>query len=176
MYKKTITLDLSPHGISKTLQQLEAFTAWVEQKTSLLMSKLSQLGLDVARINFGSVMPYYNGGDKVKGAYSVEADLDVEPIENGYVIRASGHDVCFIEFGAGITYGEGYPGERPEGVVGIGQYGKGHGADPKGWWYLSDPVNNKYVHTRGNPPAAGMFAAEQTIRQQVYNIAKEVFA
>lgn len=168
MYKKTITLDLSSHGISKTIQQLEAFTAWVEQKTSLLMSKLSQLGLDVARINFGSVMPYYNNGN------GADATITVEPIENGYAIQASGEDVCFIEFGAGVTYGEGYSGNRPEGIVGIGEYGKGRGANPKGWWYKKE--GEDAVHTLGNPPAEGMFAAEQTIRQQVYNVAKEVFA
>ena len=71
-----------------------------------------------------------------------------------------------------MTYGEGYPGDRPEGVVGIGEYGKGHGKNP--WWNY--PTEVGWRRTKGNPPAAGMFAAEQTVRQQVYNIAKEVFA
>ena len=177
MYKKTITLDLSPQGVRRVADEVREFAIWVKQKTDELLARLADIGWKEAEVNFAAVMPYYNSGEVVDiGGAVTEANITVDRIENGYVIRASGHDVCFIEFGAGVTYGEGYPGDRPEEVVGIGEYGKGHGADPKGWWYLADPVNKRYQHTKGNPPAAGMFAAEQTVRQQVYNIAKEVFA
>ena len=168
MRKLEITLDLSPSGIRAAQRQIQAVSDWIESKTRQLLERLAEIGFQEARVMFNYAEAFYNNG---KGG--INADLTVEPIENGYAIRASGEDVCFIEFGAGVTYDTGYPGERPEGVVGIGEYGRGQGANPNGWNY---PAVDGWKHTKGNPPAAGMFAATQTIRQQVYNIAREVFA
>ena len=165
--KFVINVEWSPWGMRAAADALREFGVWAQQKQNELLSRLANIGLEEASIHFAYVRPFYNNGH-----YRFDAELSVEQIDNGYVIRASGEDVCFIEFGAGVTYGEGYPGDRPEGVVGIGEYGNKHGAEPKGWWF---PVDDSWERTFGNPPAAGMFAAEQKVRQQVYNIAKEVF-
>ena len=167
--KFVINVEWSPQGFRAAADALREFGVWAQQKQNELLSRLANIGLEEASIHFAYVRPFYNNGH-----HGFDAELSVEQIDNGYVIRASGEDVCFIEFGAGVTYGEGYSGNRPEGIVGIGEYGKGRGANPKGWWYKKE--GEDAVHTLGNPPAEGMFAAEQTIRQQVYNIAKEVFA
>ena len=81
---------------------------------------------------------------------------------NGFTVSCGGTQVLFTEFGAGHTLSHKTPmttndqniqvekAPRPIGVVGIGEYGKGRGKDPK--WYFSEsgliPQNNKN-HTSG---------------------------
>ena len=166
--KFVLDIDLSSQGIRESINRVREVEEWVSAKTDELMARLANIGWQDANINFMSVAPFYNNGNEMNATITVE-----RVSERHYVIRASGEDVCFIEFGAGVTYGSGYPGVLPDGVVGIGQYGKGQGANPRGWNY---PSGNGWKHTYGNPPAAGMFSAAQTIQQQVYQIAQEVFS
>lgn len=96
-----------------------------------------------------------------------------EPIENGYKIVAEGEEVCFIEFGAGVHYNgaEPYPLPRPEGIVGIGQYGKGLGRND--YWFYSDESGSHFTH--GTPAAMPMYNATKEILESIPQIANEVF-
>lgn len=101
-------------------------------------------------------------------------DTTVEVIErdNGYVVRAEGTTVLFIEFGAGVTYGGGHP-EEGELGMGPGTYpnGKGHWDDPNGWsFYDGETVQ----HTYGNPAAAPMYFARRRAESEIAKVVKEV--
>ena len=102
-----------------------------------------------------------------------DSDISVDEIENGYRITAKGKAVCFIEFGAGVYHNpsEPYPNPRPEGIVGIGEYGKGNGKR-QGWFFNMD---GETVFTRGTPAAMPMYYASEEIKDAVAEIAKEVF-
>ena len=92
---------------------------------------------------------------------------------NVVVIQANGKDVAFVEFGAGVRFGNGYPGERPEGIVGIGEYGKKKGRNPKGWWYTGD--DGASHHSYGNPPAMVFYETTLELMEIFEDIAREVF-
>lgn len=169
MRKVVVDMDLSRESIRAGIKEIREFQKWLNIVSGDLTQRLAQEGYNVAAINFASVTPLYDS----RSGYA-DVDLNVRFIgKHKAAIRASGKDVCFIEFGAGVTMGQGYPGERPSGVVGIGDYGKKQGGNEKGWWFTDN--TKKSVHTYGNPPAAAMFDAQQTICRRVEAIAKEVF-
>lgn len=108
--------------------------------------------------------------------YAGDNDVVVryEMNENEAKIIASGSSVLFIEYGTGVAYPE-----HPTGKYKHGTYGKGLGANPKGWYYYGSagnlgevPANPELakkglIHTKGNPPAAIMYNAEKRIREQI---------
>lgn len=162
MRKITITLD--DKSISNAIKELNRYKKWVDEKTKLLIEKLSIIGAHEASARFVSAM--YDGDNDVA--------VEVGPTENGWVITASGEAVCFIEFGAGVYHNpsEPYPNPRPDGVVGIGEYGQGKGKR-QAWGYYDD---GELVITRGNPAAMPMWYATQEMEREVLRIAREVFA
>lgn len=110
--------------------------------------------------------------------------------QGGYFIRAVGESVWFLEYGAGVYYqGEGYPGEKPEGVSPIGTYGKGHGSEDY-WFFYPDGTpelsaggqqteNRKGVSTssyitHGNPPCAAMYFAAEYIKAESRRMIEEL--
>ncbi len=162
---KTIDVELTPEGVEKCLRELKEYFEWVERKTNEIREKLAIIGAQEASIRFASAM--YDG---VNDVY-----IDVQKVgENAWKIVAQGDAVCFIEFGAGVHFNgvEPYPKPRPQGVVGIGEYGLGLGKYD-GWYYLDD--KGELVYTHGNPAAMPMYYAGQEMRRQLLAIAKEVF-
>jgi hypothetical protein len=103
-----------------------------------------------------------------------DVSVKLDETNNGYVIVADGNAVAFIEFGAGVYHNtsEPYPNPRPQGIVGIGEYGKGMGKR-KAWGYKDE--NDTLVITRGNPAAMPMWYASEEIKKSVLRVAKEVF-
>ena len=162
-----VDMDLSRESIREGVKEIRAFRNWLTEKERELTKRLADIGWGRATVRFASIAPFYNNG---KG---YNYSISVRRIGRGFAIRASGKDICFIEFGAGIRYGYGYKGERPDSIVGIGEYGNKQGGNENGWWYTS--ASGESEHTYGNPPASGMYEAEQAICQQVYKIANEVF-
>lgn len=164
MAKRTIEMGLSAASIEKAIRQVEAYKTWVKQKCDELSERLAAIGGKEAAVRFGGA--YYDG-DK-------DASVSVEPIANGWKIVASGSSVFFIEFGAGVYFNgsEPYPLPRPDGIVGIGQYGKGQGKRDT-WVYVDEGGNKVFSH--GNPAAMPMYSALRTMTQEVTRIAREVF-
>ena len=167
MHKVVVEMDLSRESIRAGIKQIREFRNWLKTKERELTLRLAEIGWGRATVRFTSIAPFYNNGR------GMDYSVSVKKIRGGYAIQASGEDICFIEFGAGVRFGYGYHGERPKGVKDIGEYGKKQGSNPHGWWYNDE--SGKAVHTYGNPPASGMYEAEQAVRQQVYKIANEVF-
>ena len=108
------------------------------RKRNYLKNGLALIGAREASIRFTTAM--YDGTNDVQ--------VEVTPTNKGWVITAKGDAVCFIEFGAGVYHNtaEPYPNPRPEGVVGIGEYGKGYGKR-KAWGFYND-AGEKNHHTR----------------------------
>ena len=157
---KKITVPLSTSGIERLQKELSDYRQWQKQKAKELAERLADLGVKVASIQFE------------RGSYLGDKDVSVtaEPKGNGYIVRADGTSVLFIEFGTGITYGFGHP-EAQEHGMGPGTYpdGKGHWNDPRGWYIPGGQ------HTYGNPPAMPMYTARKTIEEELPRIVKEVF-
>lgn len=161
---KKVIVPLSVSGIEQLQKAVGEYQKWQEQKTAELLDRLAMLGASTASIRFARAT--YTG--------LKDATVTVEPIANGYAIKAEGQSVLFLEFGSGIRYGSGHP-ENAEYGMGPGTYpdGKDHWDDPKGWWL---PKNKGGGHTYGNPPAMAMYEARKSIEQELARIVKEVFS
>ena len=172
MANKTVYVDaLDTVSVSMAIRALESYQKWVEAKTRQLAERVARLGVDIAQMRFGWASLDYQGDDK-------EITVTCEPTKRGFSINASGHAVCFLEFGAGVYWNgiEPYPGDelthRPPGVVGIGEYGKGQGKNMG--WVFKDSNGNK-VFTRGNQAHKPLWHSANEMRNQLARIAKEVF-
>lgn len=159
-----ITLNpLDPRSIDNAIKQINQYQATFQNKVMILCEKLAEIGLEVAEPLFEGAR--YDGNNDVT--------VQIEKSESGYRLVARGSAVAFIEFGTGIkenpSGNASYLGQRPEGIVGIGEYGKGHGATGKKWYY----AHNTYTY--GNPPAMAMYYAEAEMLKEVMNIARSVF-
>lgn len=166
-------ISLSTSDVERLKNELQDYREWQQEKGRELAARLAMLGASVASIRFSRA--FYTG-DK-------DVEVSAEETANGYVVRADGESVLFLEFGSGIRYGKGHP-ENAEFGMGPGTYPseKGRKASdenwyhnwehPGGWWL---PKEKGGEHTYGNPPAMAMYEARKTILQELPRIVKEVF-
>lgn len=174
---RRITVALSTDSIDKALREINEYRAWLNKKSLELSEALARLGCDEAKVSFARAR--YDGTNDVSVTYSADG--------NGYVVKAAGNAVCFIEFGAGVYHNgeDSYPGERPTGVVGIGEYGKGNGKR-NNWIYYGKPGTHgqiigeskdgrKRIRTWGNPASAPMYWATEEIRSGLESEARRIF-
>ena len=164
MRKTVIKCKLDAQDINRAIKELERYKQEFLKKEKRLIEGLAEIGLREASVRFTTAM--YDGTNDV----SVRLDTS----NNGYVIVAEGRAVAFIEFGAGVYHNtsEPYPNPRPNGIVGIGEYGQGKGKR-KAWGYRDE--SGELVITRGNPAAMPMWYASEEIKNSVTKVVKEVF-
>ena len=157
-------MDLSVSSIDNAINEIKAFRDSLEVKKYRLLEELTKIGLREASVRFASAM--YDGVN--------DSHVSAELTHFGYRIVAAGKAVAFIEFGAGVYHntGDPYPDPRPDGIVGIGEYGKGYGKRPA--WGFRDE-SGELVITRGNPAAMPMWYASEEMRSKIQKIAQEVF-
>ena len=165
MRKTVISVGLGANEIERAIRDLKHYEQEFLDREKRLVEGLAEIGLKEASVRFTTAM--YDGINDV----SVRLDTT----SNGYVIVAEGQAVAFIEFGAGVYHNgsEPYPNPRPNGIVGIGEYGKGHGKQ-KAWGYFDE--SGELVITRGNPAAMPMWYASEEIKNSVLKVVKEVFS
>ena len=157
-------MSLSTTSIDNAIKELKAFRDSLDQKKDKLLEELANIGVKEASIRFTTAM--YDGVN--------DSSVTLETISNGYCIKAEGKAVAFIEFGAGVYHnpGEPYPNPRPNGIVGIGEYGEGHGKR-QAWGFRDE--SGELVITHGNPAAMPMWYASEEMRSNILKIAQEVF-
>lgn len=161
---RTIRVKLNEASIDAAIKELKDYKKWVNRKKHELLERLASIGATQISISFART-PYTGKKDY---------DITVEQVgKSKFAIVVSGETAAILEFGAGVTYGDGHPYDSEYGM-GPGTYpdGKGHWDDPKGW-YL--PKEKGGEHTYGNPPSAGMYYAAKNMREQLETIAREVF-
>lgn len=164
---KEIEIRLNTKEIDNLVRYLQKYSAEIEKKTKELCEAIANEGYKVALVEFATAQYDDNQSENDVVVY-------VEHTDNGLAIVASGYAVCFIEFGAGVYYnsGQSYPGERPDGVSEIGEYGMGLGNFPSWYFMGSDGVLHK---THGTPMSMPMQKALIQIQNNVVRIAKEIF-
>lgn len=162
--KRVISMKLSSESIRNAIDELKAYRNSLDAKTDKLLEKLAYIGVKEASVRFTTAM--YDGVN--------DSSVTMEPIKDGYCIKAEGKAVAFIEFGAGVYHnsGEPYPNPRPDGIVGIGEYGKGHGKR-QAWGFKDE--SGELVITHGNPAAMPMWYASEEMRNAIKETFVEVF-
>ena len=161
---KVIRMSLSASSIDDAIKELKSFRKSIDYKKDKLLEELGKIGVKEASVRFTTAM--YDGVN--------DSSVTLKSSKNGYTIIASGHAVAFIEFGAGVYHNSGdpYPDPRPDGIVGIGEYGKGYGKR-QAWGYRNE--SGELTITHGNPAAMPMWYASEEMRSKIEKIAKEVF-
>ena len=161
---RKITFGLGKEEIERAIKDIKQFKREFLEREKRLIEGLAEIGLKEASVRFTTAM--YDGTNDVS--------VTLDTTNNGYVIVAEGKAVAFIEFGAGVYHNtsEPYPNPRPNGIVGIGEYGKGKGKQ-KAWGYVNE--NDEVVITRGNPAAMPMWYASEEIKNSVLKVVREVF-
>ena len=162
--KHVISMSLSSKSIQEGIKELKAYRKSLDTKMDKLLEELAYIGVKEASIRFTTAM--YDGVN--------DSSVTLEPIKNGYCIKAEGRAVAFIEFGAGVYHnpGEPYPNPRPAGIVGIGEYGKGYGKR-QAWGFRND--DGELVITHGTPAAMPMWYASEEMRSAIKAKFLEVF-
>lgn len=165
----TVTLDSA--SIRKMIERLELLKSRLQIASENIAKRLADIGYDHATVNFADAE--YDGTN--------DTDIQLDPMPNGYRLSANGQSIMFIEFGTGITKGNGYPGTKPPEIAPIGTYGKGRGSHGS-WYYYGDRgtngivTQNGAIKTYGNRPNACMFNAGQTMHDAIIQIVKEEMA
>lgn len=159
-----MNLNVRVDGLDEAIRRLEAAGTSVRQKENELCKRLAEMGATNVSLLFA------------RSVYSGPNDYNVTVEDapgGGYQIVVSGQSVAFVEFGAGITYGEGHP-QASEFGVGPGTYpGQKNAMTGKGW-YL--PKSKGGEHTYGNPPNMPMYNTAQDLKREVTRVAREVFS
>ena len=162
-------------SIAEALKMIKQYKRDFEAKEKEFLERLGKIGVSVATTGF-AVADY--DGDK--------GEITVELVPSGkrVFVMASGEKIGFIEFGTGVRYPEWDNSGMLYTPDPHGTYGKGQGANPKGWYFTGgdmafDPSKNKTTregtHTFGNPPAEAMRTARDVMVERVVQIAREVW-
>lgn len=162
--KKIIIDPFDSRSIQTAIKELEKEKSIIQQKTNELNERLANIGLLKAEAIYGEAL--YDGDNDVT--------VGTEKTASGWLIVAEGQAVAFIEFGAGIYYNAdgSYPLTKPEGIVGIGEYGKGWGKR-RGWVFKT--ASGSHVFTRGTPMAMPLYHAGKEVREKTLSVAREIF-
>lgn len=170
---KVISMSLSTASIRKAIQELEAYSQSLKQRSDTLCLRIAELIRNYAQEGFSSAV-----ADTAINRASKSANVEVTVEKRGdsaYAVVASGEDAVWVEFGAGVYY-NGAAGSSPHpkgselGFM-IGGYGKGHGRRQV-WGYMD---SEGLVLTRGTPAAMPMYNAFVRAKGEIESIAREVF-
>ena len=176
-------LTIEVKGLDALIKHLKDYQKSLDEKKRDFLERLAQIGVNVAMVRFADAE--YDGVNDVV----VERPSWVN--DNTIAIKANGSSVLFIEFGTGVSFPE-HPQADEFGYY-HGMYGKGKGMNINGWIYKGEqgthgmPVaikdkDGRVIGTKdglwrtfGNPPARAMYEASKEMRNQILDIAKEVF-
>lgn len=163
-------------GLNYISNELQKELKTVLAKMKLLMTRLADYGWGDATMRFAKAV--YDGRNDVVIGEPMWVD------EKTLKITASGHAVCFIEFGTGVTFADDHPKMHELGFA-RGTYGKGHGKQ-RTWGYYGDPGTNgqevltksgrKVVLTHGNPANRCLYETTKDMKSRIADLAREVFA
>lgn len=177
----TITIDiLNRESLNDGIKQIRKYKNSIPKKCEELAKRLTNMGKAMADSVFGNAVYDLDMDGESRGDPGIEVYVEGPETIDGnivYTVNANGENVAFVEFGAGVFYnsgGDAYHTERPEGIVGIGEYGKGKGK--REWWAFKAPeyYGDSYM-THGTPEQPGMYLASKAMRDAVEDIAIEVF-
>lgn len=172
MNKTVINVKLDPKSVAKAIKELNQYKQNIENKVSLLMQRLTDLGAEIARIKIVSMGAYYSGEllSGVEGYFSPSLNI-------GFVRVTSDH-VAFVEFGTGVV-GQSNPYKNGEYLSKAAwQYATG----PKifttqdgrvGWIYPTDDGGFRF--TEGMESRPFMYETALEIQREFPRIVKEVF-
>lgn len=175
MAKKTLKADLSISSIRNLQKELEKYKDSLTYKCRLFAEKLSERGVEVARVQIADLDAIFTGEliASIQSKYK-----DSTKFGAIFAIVADSSHACFVEFGTGQR-GEDkpYPYPLPEGISWDYNVGKTIRQNPETgryfWFYPGQ--DGQWHYTEGMPARPFMYLTSMELIREVPKIAKEVF-
>lgn len=176
-----IEIDVfNPDSINAAIVQLDNYAKWVQTKADELRERLGDLIQAKAQPVFNASIADSRfeviDGNSVDETEFGHVEVYVISSQDLTVVFADGEDAVFMEFGAGVYYNGAVGGSpNPLGAnlgFTIGSYGKGNGAKET-WGYYGEDGELHLTH--GTPASMPLYRALQSVKQDIVQIAKEVF-
>lgn len=169
----TIEFELNKKSIANAISRVNLYKRDLMKKTEILTDKLAE---DLKYNAENELINHVDTGETFDSL-----SISKRTLKDGYSATVSvGGAAVWLEFGTGVIANNCSPGEFVHplpGVYfkfdGIGTYGKGHGADPNGWWYYD--ADGKKHHTYGIPATMFMYHSTMATRGRVFSIARGLF-
>ena len=172
--KTVIKIDLNSSGsIENGIKELKAYKQRIQDRTSLLVQKLTDYGAEIARIKIVNMGAFYSGEllSGVSGYYS--------PTLNAGFVKVSSDHVAFVEFGTGVV-GQNNSHKNGE-YLSKAAWSYASGAkifttqDGRvGWIYPTDDGGFRF--TEGMESRPFMYETALELEHSFTRIAKEVFS
>lgn len=171
---KPINIDImSKRSIDAAIKQLEQYTNSVEYKAKLLAEKLSERGVEIARVQIAELDAIFRSEliSSLHNAY--EGSFKGGAV---YAVIAGSDHAFFVEFGTGVVGKQSpYKGKLPDGVT--WEYATGKTihqlADGRIGWFF--PLDGEWYFTEGMPSRPFMYNTANELRKIVKEVAQEVF-
>ena len=165
MKTKTIKVQLSPSSIDRAIKELEAYKKRIKLKLMELIDVMCMDGEDYAC----SYLTHVDTGETLQSIMGYR--------EGNHGIIEAGGAAVWIEFGTGVAFNVvdyAHPTREDLGISDWGEYGKGKGANPNGWYYYGK--DNKLHFTQGIPSEPFMQYAADKLIEEFRATAVKVFA
>lgn len=159
MAKKIVIDPFDPSSVNRAVFELYKFKDWLKEKVDELTERLAK---DYALKTVAEDYGYTEGGSIVCTA---------EEIPNGWVVKAEGKGVCFIEYGTGDASMSGAILGTPPVPVFPGAYSNEHAGTYRAW--LERGATEPYRYEI--QPRSGMYYAFRAANENVQRVAMEVF-
>lgn len=165
---------LDSRSIDNAIRELKEYQQWIQRKADELRQRVAELIRNKAELGFLTSI----SGDYINEEASI-GGVTVDIQDNGDVtlVVASGKDAVFIEFGAGV-YHNGSVGSSPHPLgVGLGFTIGSYSPNSLGRfniWGFTDE-NGELHLTHGAPASMPLYKALMEVRQDIVQIAREVF-
>lgn len=167
-----ITINpLSIASIEDAKKDLVEYQDKLKKLAEELPKALAEFGAEYAQEAYNTTIHnvYWDGSTD-----PANISVTAEQTDNGWRVLADGAEVCFVEFGAGVYFNADGGGlfERPEGVVGIGEYGKGNGKNDV--WAFGSGKNRKVTY--GTPASNVLYYTAEEIKSRIEETARRILS
>lgn len=175
MAKKTLSATLSMSNIKALQKELEKYRDSLTYKDRLLAEKLSERGVEIARVQIADLDAIFTG-ELIQSLHSEY--MGSTPYGAIFAVVANSSHAVFVEFGTGQR-GEDkpYPYPLPEGVSWDYNVGKTIRQNPvtgRYFWFYPGQ-DGKWHYTEGMPARPFMYLTSMELIREVPEIAREVF-
>lgn len=159
---RTIVIDpLNIESVARAIDELKSFQEWLKERVNELCERLAkEYALKTVAEDYG----YTEGGSIVCTA---------EEIENGWLVKAEGKGVFFVEYGTGIIAGTGPILGTPPVSTEPGSWSATHAGTYQEWFQGGRNWGEPYRYEHA--PRSGMYFAFQAASENVLKVAEEVF-
>lgn len=156
------TIKLNPKDIGRVIKDIEKYKRELTEKVNLLIEKLTDYGVQVAKAQVRELGAWYTGEleSSIEGYFSPSVGVGI--------IKAGAPYAIYVEFGTGIV-GKSQPHPSPDDW----RYDINNHGD-SGWWYFNDNTG-RMQWTKGMPSRPFMYNTARELENACERIAREVF-